>query len=178
MTSPAILVPNAMSLTFSGIPKFSRLILPILLITVQSPSLHFFFQMLIVVLIKESFGYFVVNFLIAKAVQKSLTYRSTFFWTFAEISTWYFFWRSFVFCISSSALSSSAEITFLWLKLEHWLPEYRRFHPYFVIFLKNMQEIVFVHLFSQDKSHRIKCKSLILFLLITYYTFELHSNIF
>ena len=53
MTPPAIFVPNAMSLTFFSIPEFTRLDLPILLITVQSPSLHFFFQLLTVILIKN-----------------------------------------------------------------------------------------------------------------------------
>ena len=42
--------PNAMSLAFFSIPESNRLGLPILLITVQSPSLHFFFQALTVVL--------------------------------------------------------------------------------------------------------------------------------
>ena len=90
MTPPAILVPNAMSLTFFSIPEFSRLGLPILLTTVLSPSLHFFFQMLTVVLIKEYFGYLVVNFLIAEAVPKSLTYRPTSFLIFPGILACYF----------------------------------------------------------------------------------------
>ena len=75
MTPPAILVTNAMSNYFWSIPKSNLLGLPILLV----PSLHFFFQMLLpVVLIKEYFGYLVVNFLITEAVPKSLAYRPTF----------------------------------------------------------------------------------------------------
>ena len=86
MTPPAILVPNAVSLTFFAIPESNRLGFPILLITVQSPSLYFFFQVLNV-LIKEYFGYLIVNFLIAEAVPKSLAYRPTSFLIFAGIST-------------------------------------------------------------------------------------------
>ena len=103
MIPPEILAPNAMSLTFFSIPESNRLGLLILLITVQSPSLHFFFQVLTVVLIKEYFGYLVVNFLIAEAVSKSFAYRPTSFLIFPGISTWYFFGRSYVFCIFSSA---------------------------------------------------------------------------
>ena len=44
MTLPAILVPSAVSLAFFSIPESNKLSLPILLKTVQSPSLHFFFQ--------------------------------------------------------------------------------------------------------------------------------------
>ena len=61
--------------------------LPILLITVQSPSLHFFFQVLTVVPIKEYFGYLVVKFSIAEAVPKSFAYRPISFLIFAGIST-------------------------------------------------------------------------------------------
>ena len=56
MTPPAILVPNAMSLTFFTIPESNRLSFPILLITVQSPSLYLFFQVLTVVLIFRIFN--------------------------------------------------------------------------------------------------------------------------
>ena len=89
MTPPVILVPNAMSLTFFSIPESNRLGLAILLITVQSPSLHFFVQVLTVVLIKEYFGFLVVNFLIAEAVPKSFVYRPTSFLIFAGIPTWF-----------------------------------------------------------------------------------------
>ena len=87
MTPPAILIANAMSLTFFDIPESDRLALPILLITVQSPSLHLFFQVLTVVLIKEYCGHLVVNFLIAEVVTKSPAYRPTSFLIFAGIST-------------------------------------------------------------------------------------------
>ena len=87
MTPSAILIPNAMSLTFFSIPESNRMGLQILLTMVQSPSLHFFFQVLTVVLIKEYFGYLVVNVLIAEAVPKSLAYRPTSFLILAGIST-------------------------------------------------------------------------------------------
>ena len=90
MTPQAILVPNARLLTLFSIPESNRLGLPSLLIMVQSPSLHLFSQLLTVVLIREYFGYLVVNVLIANAEPKSLTYRPTSFLIFARISTWYF----------------------------------------------------------------------------------------
>ena len=74
------------SSTFFSIPESNRLGLSILLITVQSSSLHFF-QVLTVVLIKEYFGYLVVNFLIAEAVPKSLAYRLTSFLILEGIRT-------------------------------------------------------------------------------------------
>ena len=80
---PPILVSNAISFR---IPKSNRLGLPI-----SSSSFHFFFQVLTVVLRKEYFGYLVANFLIAKAVPKSLAYRPTSFLIFAGISTLHFF---------------------------------------------------------------------------------------
>ena len=103
MTLPAILVPSAVSLAFFSIPESNRLSLPILLTTVQSPSLHFFFQMLTVVLTKEYFRYIVVNFLIVQAVSNPLAYSPACFLIFAEISTWYFFGLLYIFWISSSA---------------------------------------------------------------------------
>ena len=133
---------------FFSILESNRLGLPILLITVQSPSLHFFSRVLTVVLIKEYFGYLVVNFLIAEAGPKSLAYRPTSFLILTAISTWYFLGRSYVFCISSSVEASSAEVTFFchgsWnigylntigFILTLWLP------------FKIHQKFFFVHLF-------------------------------
>ena len=76
-----------MSLTFFSIPETNRLGLPILLKTVQSPSLHFYFRMLTVVPIKEYMGYLVANFLIVEAVPKFLAYTPTSFFLLAEITT-------------------------------------------------------------------------------------------
>ena len=113
MTPPAILVPKGMSLTFFSIQESNRLGLPILLVTVRSPSLHFFFQGLTAVLIKKYFWYLVLIFLMAEAVPKSLTYRpGNFFLDLCRISTWYFFGRSYFFCISSVAKASSAKVRF------------------------------------------------------------------
>ena len=63
---------------------------------------------------------------------------------------------------------------FLSLKLEYWLSEYHRFHPYFVRNARNFSLFIF---FLQAKSHSTNCKSLILFLLINTYTTEFHSNV-
>ena len=93
MTPPAILVPKAMSLTFFSIQESNRLGLPILLVTVRSPSLHFFFQGLTAVLIKKYFWYLVLIFLMAEAVPKSLTYRqSKFFLDLCRNFDLMFFW--------------------------------------------------------------------------------------
>ena len=83
---------------FFKIPESNGLGLPILFIAVQSPSLHSFYQMLTVVLIKEYFGYLVVNFLIAEAVSKSVAYKQTSFLIFAGIWTWQFF-QAFVYLL-------------------------------------------------------------------------------
>ena len=179
MTPWAIHVPIAMSLTFFSIPESNRLGLPILFITVQSPSLPFFFQVFTVVR-KEYFNYLVVNFLIAKVVPKSLAYRPTSFLIFAGILTWYFFGRLYVFCISSSAYASSTEVTFSITEVRTlliWIPSV----PSLLCdFLLNYARILSLFIFfSQAKSHRINCKALKLLLLIIFlsYAFELHSNI-
>ena len=130
MTHPAILVPNAMSLTFFSIPESNRLDLPVLLITVQLPSLHFFFQVLTVVLTKEYFGYLIRNFLIAEAVSKSLAYGPTSFLNFAGILTFDIFSGA---CMYFTSLLQCKQAVQKSLMLAHWLSEYPRFHPYFVI---------------------------------------------
>ena len=103
ITLPDILVPIAVPLAFFSIPESNRLSLPILLTTVQSPSSHFFFQLLTGILTKEYFRYLVVNFLIVQAVSNPLAYSPTSFLIFAGISTWYFFGLLYIFWISSLA---------------------------------------------------------------------------
>ena len=113
MTPPAILVPKAMSLTFFSIQESNRLGLPMLLVTVRSPSLHFFFQGLTAVLIKKYFWYLVLIFLMTEAVPKSLTYRpGNFFLDLCRNFDLIFFGRLYVFCISSVAKASSAKVRF------------------------------------------------------------------
>ena len=141
MTHPVILVPNAMPLTFFSIPQSNRLGFPILLITVQSPSLHFFFQVLTVILIKKYFGYLVVHFLIAEAIPKSLAYRPISFLIFAGFSTWFFFRRSYVFCNSAEVTFSITEVRTLVI----WIPSVSSLLCDF--FLKLRKKFFFVHLF-------------------------------
>ena len=158
MTPQAILVPNAISLTFFSISESYRLGLPILLVNFQSPLLHFFFRVLTVVLKKEYFGYLVVNFLIAETVSQSLAYRPTSFLIFAEISTWYFFGRSFVFCISSSAEAISVKVTFSVTEVKTlviWIPSVSSLLcDFFLKYARNFSLLIlvfFVQIFSSLK---------------------------
>ena len=112
--SSAILVPNAIFLPLFSIPESNRLGVPIPLITVQSASLHFFFLVLTVVLIKEYFGYLVVNFLIAEAVPKSLAYRPTSQEFRLDIFRAFVYLLHLLFSVSKLRISN-----ILSLKLEH-----------------------------------------------------------
>ena len=111
---------------FFSILESNRLSFPILLITVQSPSLHFFSQVLTVVLIKEYFGYLVVNFLIAEAGPKSLAYRPTS--TSQQFRLDIFSGARMSFASPLQWKQAPLKQLFLSRKLKHWLSEYHRFY--------------------------------------------------